>query len=673
MRSLRSARICLVGVISAIVTALALASTPTAHADIVGHCYKPDDGLTSNYTTDQPFTITACFDEPTIAADGTSTGDTTVQDELARVIGTAQNGDTIYAAFYRLNMTEIESALKSAATSGVTVKVLLDQSSFVDPGLATAGVQVTRCFNKGTAKKDLPANGSYCLMTAQSGIMHNKFLVVQPSAAHTTEHSIVVQESFNPQDGQEQIGQNLLEVTSSANLTKQYVGYWTDMQQDDPTASSDIDTSDFNQPWSWINWSTWRNLTSFTPKPSGTGDDLADVVNGFNCAQTPGGIVPAIYANAPQFTDRDGLLDALIKARAQGCQVNVAVATCSDERYVEDAQYLGNGLNKVKVIRSVKGTTENVTPSFHDKNILIYADHDYGSTHEVEHVIATSSEDFADGFWGKGDNATIEYKDPNFAASDSLWSGYLGHWNWISSHAAPKSALSGDDQCYNAQVLGTAVNKGGPSAYFRLDEPSGAVMSDSSGYGNNGTYTSVTRGATSLLGHETDKAVSFNGTTSVAMVPHSASMDSTSQSGVIWAKSSAITPFVMDLLDRVDGTASDWSLRLDLGRPELVTYKGTTTTTTSPTFGPSYLDGQPHMFAFTYDGSVTPNRVTLYVDGQSVAAATVAGPLNTVNVGLGIGTSPGGNTQQFSGSLDEAAIYNTALSADDIAQLYESR
>jgi hypothetical protein len=61
---------------------------------------------------------------------------------------------------------------------------------------------------------------------------------------------------------------------------------------------------------------------------------------------------------------------------------------------------------------------------------------------------------------------------------------------------------------------------------------------------------------------------------------------------------------------------------------------------------------------------------TLYLDGASNASATKAG---AIGAGLNIGAAPfesGGYRYFYSGNIDEVRIYNVALTADEVKQLY---
>jgi hypothetical protein len=82
-----------------------------------------------------------------------------------------------------------------------------------------------------------------------------------------------------------------------------------------------------------------------------------------------------------------------------------------------------------------------------------------------------------------------------------------------------------------------------------------------------------------------------------------------------------------------------------------------------------------HQVAFTYDGSKTAAGVKVYVDG--VASATTVG-LNSLTGSLAngaaaeldLGTRQNGAAHTFTGLIDEAAVFNHALTATEITQSY---
>lgn len=76
-------------------------------------------------------------------------------------------------------------------------------------------------------------------------------------------------------------------------------------------------------------------------------------------------------------------------------------------------------------------------------------------------------------------------------------------------------------------------------------------------------------------------------------------------------------------------------------------------------------DNEWHQVALTYDGLT--RLKTLYVDGVSIGSKTLSGNLNVTAAGFSIGSQFGGNL--YSGLIDTVQIFNTALSASDVAAL----
>ncbi len=72
--------------------------------------------------------------------------------------------------------------------------------------------------------------------------------------------------------------------------------------------------------------------------------------------------------------------------------------------------------------------------------------------------------------------------------------------------------------------------------------------------------------------------------------------------------------------------------------------------------------------AMTYDGNI----VKIYTDGIFISSnATLSGDMNSSNTGFAISRqSPTVNDSQFAGIISDVKIYNRALSASEIQQLY---
>jgi len=80
-----------------------------------------------------------------------------------------------------------------------------------------------------------------------------------------------------------------------------------------------------------------------------------------------------------------------------------------------------------------------------------------------------------------------------------------------------------------------------------------------------------------------------------------------------------------------------------------------------------------HHVAMTYDGSSTAAGIHIYVDGVLQTVSNSLSALTSsiqVATDIKIGTDVPGNGDSFSGTIDDVRIYNRALSAAEIARLY---
>jgi hypothetical protein len=79
------------------------------------------------------------------------------------------------------------------------------------------------------------------------------------------------------------------------------------------------------------------------------------------------------------------------------------------------------------------------------------------------------------------------------------------------------------------------------------------------------------------------------------------------------------------------------------------------------------LVGQWQHVAVTWDGKT----IKVYMDGSIVGEESASGVFATNTADLLIGEDPPGVTEYLLGDLDDLAIWNRALTADEVAQLYE--
>ena len=183
--------------------------------------------------------------------------------------------------------------------------------------------------------------------------------------------------------------------------------------------------------------------------------------------------------------------------------------------------------------------------------------------------------------------------------------------------------------------------------------------------GNNGIAVGDVQFAKGKVG----QAFSFNGVDSYVQVANSPSLEPVNISVEAWVNSSVVSPYDY-IIDK--GAAGD-----EAGSYALYTSANSglafyVTGGESPNAGPGVWDGNWHHVVGTYDGTT----VRLYVDGAEVGNGT---PTNGVPITYGLPTSNDlfigtyANTKSpyfFNGLVDEASVYNRALSPAEIQALY---
>jgi hypothetical protein len=217
-------------------------------------------------------------------------------------------------------------------------------------------------------------------------------------------------------------------------------------------------------------------------------------------------------------------------------------------------------------------------------------------------------------------------------------------------------------------------------AYFRLGEPSGTTATDSSPVRNNGTYTNApTLGVPGALYNDTDTAVLFAAGSSQYMEAPSKSAYAIGQgingTGVapLWGSYSLACWFNVSAVPGASQYLINMGVATTNGFELVLTSAGTFTSRIGPatvTSGTVPTDGFWHFVVLTMDRF--DELGTFYIDGvvsgtpfQDISAENqniTASPLDLGRLSSG--------SNYFSGSLDEVAVFNTALSTESITWLY---
>jgi hypothetical protein len=203
-----------------------------------------------------------------------------------------------------------------------------------------------------------------------------------------------------------------------------------------------------------------------------------------------------------------------------------------------------------------------------------------------------------------------------------------------------------------------------PTAYWRLGD-TGPTARDSGPFGLDGTYEpGVLTGVPGGIRGDLDTAAAFSG--SGVVVPSYFGLDLTGNavSVEVWAKGGPQAPYAY-LVSKSDYHGT-YGYSLYAGQNATLRFffgNGSSRITDEANF---VWDGNWHHIVGVYDGS----SVKLYVDSALVANTPASGSIaSSFGTPLTIGRWQGGGFA-FAGTLDEVAVYDHALTADQIRVHY---
>jgi len=206
------------------------------------------------------------------------------------------------------------------------------------------------------------------------------------------------------------------------------------------------------------------------------------------------------------------------------------------------------------------------------------------------------------------------------------------------------------------------VRTDAPTGYWRLGETSGTAAADSSGNGLSGVYQNTpTLGATGALSGSSAKSVTLNGTDEYITVADTGVLDLGTDTLAleILAYFDSVAAGVDPLFDK--GTAGYYLYRS--GTSLVFAKKGTGDIVASSV---ALSAGAWYHIAVTKSGA---SSTKMYLNGVDVTGSvtdrTIAGTADSLYIG-----QDSGGTAWHAGSLQEAAVYPTALSAARILAHY---
>jgi hypothetical protein len=204
-----------------------------------------------------------------------------------------------------------------------------------------------------------------------------------------------------------------------------------------------------------------------------------------------------------------------------------------------------------------------------------------------------------------------------------------------------------------------------PTAYWRLGDAAGTAV-DASQYGTHGTYQgAVTRGEAGAIADDPDTAVRLRG--GFVEVPHALPVTPSGRySQEAWIK--VTTSGQQGLVEKYDRPGNNgFVLRLVTGNKlQAEALAGPGTTASSVVGKTTVLPGSWHHVVSTYDGT----KLSVYLDGKLEAQLDTSQHPKVGSGTLKLGARGDDAGYRLSGSVDEVALYDYALSPAQIDAHY---
>jgi type II secretory pathway pseudopilin PulG len=258
-------------------------------------------------------------------------------------------------------------------------------------------------------------------------------------------------------------------------------------------------------------------------------------------------------------------------------------------------------------------------------------------------------------------DSAITLAEGNWNSVYNLTKGSANHYFIVNSPTTTPSVAPGDESVLSDNIINGLVG------HWKFDEKSGSTAYDSSGNGNIGIlYNSPTRTASTSC--KVGSCMSFDGVNDYVQVPTSASLNPTTVLTMeVWIKSTGNAESDGRIISKRAGVVG-YEMLLMTASGLIEVFIGTPNGYVSVDSNTKVNDGNWHHIVVTRNEA----DIRIYVDGvlDRTASSYTGSVENTSNLFLGR-YSPTA-IRFFNGSIDDVRIYNRALSASEISQIYNS-
>jgi hypothetical protein len=207
--------------------------------------------------------------------------------------------------------------------------------------------------------------------------------------------------------------------------------------------------------------------------------------------------------------------------------------------------------------------------------------------------------------------------------------------------------------------------------WWTMDGPNMLTnVKDSSSNGNNGVMSGFTSTSTAVVPGKIGQGLKFDGVNDYVNLGSNSTLDQNGQMSIsAWIKPSIVTVGTMDIICN-RATNGDYCLELNrtAGRLTMVWSNSVVSTNDA---GATLLQNKWYHVVMVRSGSAGAWTVTYYINGVVGDADVTSTNPDGTNVSTNIGAN-NGSSQFFNGLIDDVRIYNRALSATEVLQLYNT-